>query len=201
MRTKLGRLISYYEAERTQLMASIEECVAEADFRLARLYSKGLRVVEDELQACRRLADPFYDQKASIHKRINWLETLIESTTSESARGRYVDSLREERRKLEGLNDLPVSAGCLPKSSAWHATLQQLLRRKIDRFTLVLDEGAGVYCVFQRVRLTLIVTLPQVQRLVEREVLHPKMLKQFKRLGFRLCDGKDKLLTVSPFFN
>jgi hypothetical protein len=180
----------------------VAEHVAEAEYKLANRHAKALRRVEAKLRTYRNLQDPLHDQKESCRRQLAALQKQLQEREAGASGfiGNYIQqSILQQQQKLEQLSQTPASPVAGSRPSTVHDVLIKLLNYRLTHFTLVIAEQEGVYWVCRRVRRTLIITLPQVQRLQAGYVLRSKQLKYLQLLGFRLYDGNDKLILFLPF--
>ena len=199
MSSKLSKLIAYHETARSQLLAQIADFLAESEYSLAHRHSKALRIVEEKLRTYHALADPLHDEKALRIKNIERLKKHIAAGTSNVQLSYYLERLLQEQQRLDELNQAVAATPGQSKKSILQDVLSKLLERKIDKFTLIIDEAEGVHGTIQLVRRILIIDFLHIQRLVTNCVLCKKQIKYFQSLGFRLYDSKDKLMLFLPY--
>jgi hypothetical protein len=196
MSSKLKKLIASYEAERASLTTEMEECVAEMDYSRAHLFLKALRKVDQQLQTLFNIRDKWHDEKEHLAR---WIKSLEERVKEEE--GSTLRHLIEEvAKKKEQLAELPsASTQDVVVEHNVRATLTSLLVGEITSCTLVFRESQQLYCHIRLVRKTLILTVPEIHRHRARYILQKSHIREFKRLGFRLYDSKDKLMLFAPY--
>ncbi|MGI4743070.1 MAG: hypothetical protein ACRYG7_48585 [Janthinobacterium lividum] len=197
MSSKLDIMVAYYEAERSTITALLAECVAETDYKRAHLYQKTLALVSQQLQILGNIKNKWHDEKEKNIRRIEMLEARSVVAATDAMQQYYAELIAVEKEKLVELAHL--SAQNNPVGKVFHATLSKLLAGKITKFILVLNHSARLNCHVRLVRKTVILSLPEIHRHVASHTLCKKQLKQFKYLGFRLYDSKDKLMFFAPY--
>lgn len=201
MSSKLKKLISYYEEERSNLVAQLDECIAETDYVVARRYSKGLNLVNQKLQVLYNLDDNLYDEKQRSIKLINALEEEIKSSDLEYGDNYYAKRIAAERESLDKLHEDSLAKGKKQERGVLDELLNNILEGELEGFTLVLSKSQNLCCNLKRVRRTLIISIPEARRHVASYLLYKKNIKQLKRVGFSAYDNKDKLMAFLPFSN
>ncbi|HEX8658811.1 MAG TPA: hypothetical protein VF690_14805 [Hymenobacter sp.] len=166
MSSKLRKLIAHYEAEKRQLQALIAEFVDEKDYAMAHRHAKALRMVEEKLLTYHKLADPLHETKEFRRKNIESLKKKIEAGIPQRQLGYYLERLLQEQQSLDELSRVVEATPGEPRQTTLQKTLLKLLDGKIEKFTLVIDEAQRLYCTIHLVRRTLIITFPQIRRLV-----------------------------------
>ncbi|MBF9140004.1 hypothetical protein [Hymenobacter properus] len=196
MRRKLNQLIVHYEAERRLLNEQLNECVEEFDHGMAHRFSKGLFLVNMQLQTLYNLRDHRHDEKVAALRHIESLEKFSQQERAGHRGGYYAAWIADERKKLaewEAQVRLPR-----PQTTAVAEALHKLLHGRITGFTLTLSRAMGLYLTFRLARRTLIITLPEVRRHREHYHLPKKRRRVLQRLGFRRYDQGDKLISFRP---
>lgn len=127
--------------------------MAESECKLAHRYAKALWRVEAKLRICRNLQDPLHDQKKGCRKRVEMLQEKLrkanEAETPAHLQNHHWQTLLLEQQKLEQFNQMPEPAASSPQSSAVQDVLVKLLNQTVAKFTLVIAEDEGIYCVCQ----------------------------------------------------
>ncbi|QKG56334.1 hypothetical protein GKZ68_06595 [Hymenobacter sp. BRD128] len=196
MSTKLKKLLAAYEAERASLTTEMEECVAEMDYGKARLFFKTLARVNQQLQTLYNLQDSGHDEKEQLRHSIKFLEEKIIGE-KEYMRRYLAERLAEEKEQLAKFTLAAVSKQTTGYSV--RNVLGKVLAGEITSFILVLQDSQRLNCYIRLVRKTLMLTIPEVRRHKQECTLEKRQIKAFMRLGFKLCDDKDKLMLFAPY--
>ncbi|MDO7849701.1 hypothetical protein Q5H92_25285 [Hymenobacter sp. M29] len=195
MSRKLNQLIAHYEAERDMLSAQVQECVEEADYGMAKRFTKGLFGVNRQLQTLYNLRDSHHDeQKASI-RHIESLEQMMQREPQQE-RPYLADWIASEQKKLAEWQAQARSPR--PQTTAIAEALRKLLGGRITGFTLHFSQREQLYCTFRLTRRTLIITFPEIKRHRKKYGLPKKRIRGFQRLGFHFYDQGDKLMAFQP---
>jgi hypothetical protein len=194
MRSNLEKLIAAYEAERASLTTEMEECVAEADYGKAHLFSKVIRQVNQQLQTLYNIQDKWHDEKERL---VQWISYLEETKAANELSRHFTELIAENKEKLAALQH--ASAQKATPGRAVRDALNKLLTGEIRGFTLVFQESNRLSCHLRLVRRTLILTIPEIRRHKDDCTLEKRHLRKLKRLGFALYDNKDKLMLFAPY--
>ncbi|MBJ6142906.1 hypothetical protein [Hymenobacter sp. BT559] len=194
MRSNLEKLIAAYEAERASLTIEMEECVAEADYGKAYLFSKGIRQVNQQLQTLYNIQDKWHDEKERL---VQWISYLEETKASNELSRHFTELIAENKEKLAALQH--ASAQKATPGRAVRDALDKLLTGEITGFALVFQESNRLSCHLRLVRRTLILTIPEIRRHKDDCTLEKRHLRKLKQLGFALYDNKDKLMLFAPY--
>ena len=199
MNNKLRKLLTHYQQERDKLQLLIDSCVAEEEYKLAQRYSKGLVQLNQKLQTLHNLADPLHDEKQRHTAVIARMKAILpDEAGAEHAFVR--EFLKEEEDKLAQLQEMPVSRLSYSGHSHLQETLNKLFEKRIESFTLLFGAAAGLVCSIKLVRKTVLVTIPNMQRLRKDYLVQKSHVRQLQGLGFRFFDNRDKLVAFLPCF-
>ncbi|SFP93892.1 hypothetical protein [Hymenobacter arizonensis] len=199
MSTKLQKIIRYYEAERGLLTAQLAECIAEDDYGTARRLSKGVTLVNQRLQTLLNLHDGRHDENERVIRLLQMLEESMGSQTSIGSQKFYAEQILAVQKQLVEFERPPVKPSASPKATALNDALRRLLDKQIESFTFVFNQAERFNIVVNRVRRTVMITLPEVKRHAENYLLTKKQIRNIKSLGFRLYDNGDKFILFLPY--
>ncbi|HEX8330077.1 MAG TPA: hypothetical protein VF629_21250 [Hymenobacter sp.] len=199
MSRKLEKLIAYYEAERNVLTTQLAECMAEDDYASARRFSKGIRLVNQQLQTLLNLQDGRHDERERAVRLIQMFEKMKGAQAAGISAQLYAEHISAAQKRLAELGSRPVMPPTASKPTVLQAVLLKLLNKHIDSFTFVFSTTNRLSCVVKLVRRTSMITLLEVQRLREECLLEKKQIRSLKTLGFKLYDNGDKLIVFLPY--
>jgi hypothetical protein len=191
MSRKLNQLIAHYEAERDLLSAQLQECVEEADYGMAKRFTKGLFGVNRQLQTLYNLRDRHHDERVHTIQHIESLEKMMQREPWRE-RNYLADWIASEQKKLAEWQ-APASSP-RPQTTAISEALGKLLAGRITGFTLFFSQRERLYCTFRLARRTLIITFPEIKRHRKEHGLPKKRIQGLQRLGFHFYDQGDKLM-------
>ncbi|MFD1468633.1 hypothetical protein ACFQ48_10390 [Hymenobacter caeli] len=195
MSIKLKKLLAAYEAERTSLTAEMEECVAEMDYGKAHLFFKALARINQQLQTLNSLQDERHDEKEDLMHSVKFLEELVDA--EDYMRDYHKELLAEAKEKLAELNRFSTQKA--PAEHVVRGIMVKLLAGEMSGFTLIFEASQRLSCHIKLVRKTLILTVPEIRRHRASSTLEKRHIRNFKRIGFRLYDNKDKLMLFAPY--
>lgn len=196
MNRPLAALIAAYEAEHTTLGAQLAECLADADYKRAHLFQRGLFRVNQLLHTLRRLRDPRHEEKEAAAQRIEKYEQMLAMEEFASVREYLRQQLAEAQATWAALPPVPAR---LAPGRMLRGLWQRLAAGELAGFELVFSQTERLGCHVRVVRRTLLLTLPELRRHRAAGTLEKRHLRQLYRLGFRPYDHDDKLLLFLPF--
>lgn len=189
----LKTLIAYYEGEKERLLQMINDYTKEWEYEFAHFRAQALFQVNGKLQTLYSLQDRQHGEKSMKQNSIRYLEERIHAETSGYMREGLLKMLEQKKQELEKLNQVsePVK-----NDAAFNETLNNLLERKIEGFTLVLSQDDKFQFDFTYKTNVLKVVLPYVKRHLKAEMLSGENISVLRDIGFAYNSNMSRLLLV-----
>ncbi len=193
MDNQLRLLISLYEEEKISLQKLIDDCLLEAEYLMAHYHSEALHQLNAKLRTLNNIDDKLYDEKYFRFRKINGLEKLMETDSSDYMNEYYITELRQAREALAKLNQTPKQVTIPENLTLFDETLKKLVEKKIKNLKLILKKVDNLFLGFSYSKKLLKVTLPYVKSHTKKWKLSDDNINAFKKLGFALTENETKL--------
>jgi hypothetical protein len=190
----LQTLIQILEEEKSNLLKLIDESVKDQEYLFAHFHSEALRQVNSQLQTLKNLDDVLYDEKNSKLETIERLKKLLETGKSDRI-GEYLnEQIRVYYEDLQKLNEITPAPRQESTQHILNNYFNLLFEHKIRVFRLVLNKSENLALEIKRIKGTIRVTLPYVNRLIKEYILFEERINKLMGLGFKLSGKRDKLI-------
>jgi len=197
---KLQILIGYYEAEKSNLLLLIDQFVQESDYLAAHHHFKALSRVNHQLKTLEGIADPLAYKKDPLRRNVQFYEKLIAVATSDISKTFHQEKLEQVWRELEALNQ-----SSFPKNEELEIdldiVLNELIKKEIKSFKLTLNFREPVYFNINRIKKTVELSFPHVNKNLNNQMFMHGWLKRLMKLGFQFSNDQSKLVLILPFSN
>jgi hypothetical protein len=190
----LETLINALEEEKINLLRLIDSSVKDQDFLFAHFHFEALGQVNSQLQTLRNLEDESYDEKNSKLMGIENLKRGLEKETSDRLREYMNRMIEANQKELQRLNEIPKTHKQETGDHVLDRHIEMLLKRKLRVFQIILIKNDNLILEIKRIKGTIRITLPYVNRLIKNYILFDERINKFKGLGFQFTDKGEKLI-------
>ena len=194
MDNDLQTLIQILEEEKSNLLKLIDDSVKDQEYLFAHFHFEALGQVNSQLQTLKNLDDELYDEKNSRLMAIERIRLTLDSGKYDVPREFFEKHLERNQKELQKLNEIPKSLKHHIGDNVLDNHMNLLLKRKLRAFRIVLMKGDNLVIEIKRIKGTIKITLPYVNRLIRNYTLSDERINKFKGLGFEFTDKGDKLI-------